>query len=65
MAADHIKPVTPGTSPTLLEAAKANEVIGALNRLLRMEVRFVDTGRSELIVSQENAVLVISRADVT
>lgn len=57
--------VTQGQTPSLIEAAKANELIDALNRLLSIEVRVTATGSSRFVYSQGKIILQISKAEIT
>jgi hypothetical protein len=65
MTADfRIKPLVKGDTRSLLEADTANEVIQAVNKLITIEVRWVSAGSSRLEVSGQNAVLILSTADM-
>lgn len=65
MASDFpIPPFIKGDTRSLLEANTANEVVRNLNKVLTVEIRFVNTGGSKMEVSGENAVLFISTKDI-
>jgi len=47
-----------------LEANFANTVIGAVNKVLTLEVRIVTSGSSRVEIADENAELVVSTKDI-
>lgn len=54
-----------GEAPTLLETAKGNELIDALNRLLDIEVRVGTTGTTQFVYSEGKIILYISKNEIT
>lgn len=54
-----------GEAPTLLDTAKGNELIDALNLLLDMEVSVTATGTSKFIYSEGKIILLLSKAQLT
>ena len=55
-----INKVQKGQTPTLLEAEKANELISAINSLLRMKV--IRGEKDEFLVSNENSILTLKES---
>lgn len=55
-----INKVQKGKAPTLLEAEKANELISAINSLLRMKV--IRGEKDEFLVSNENSILTLKES---
>lgn len=55
-----INKVQKGQTPTLLEADKANELISAINSLLRMKV--IRGEKDEFLVSNENSILTLKES---
>lgn len=53
-----------GDTRTLLEAKTANELVTVLNRIMSMDVKWVASGNSRFEISGENAVLILSTADM-
>jgi hypothetical protein len=58
-----IKKVKKGEAPTLLEAEKANELIDAINMLLKMEIRTKPSGAGEVIMGKNKLTLVVPYFD--
>ena len=55
-----LKKVQKGQTPTLLEAEKANELITAINSLLKMKI--VRGENDEFLVSEQNSILTLKES---
>ena len=58
-----IKRVVKGEAPTLLTTEKANELIDAINMLLKMQIKTKPSGAGEVVMGQNTMTLVVPYFD--